>query len=912
MIEYDPHADRVILHGNDFDPIDGEHMEGNPPRVKAHLIRMCRGQPRQSRTHSIPSRLCPFLLPSSPPLSHEPCRTMLRPQLPLECFLTILRYLSQEYDTDTMSRLLRVNKSVCAAALPVLYGSCFDRKLHECRPPPSKHPSLSITQLIRTLLLQVRPQVQIPDLLRIAYFSQDHELSSRGEPAIKYGLFLRNVWLDYPNPIRSPLTGIQLTPELEDYSISHNLQEAYLTEGLIQESDSWPSIRVDLQESQESMDTAAQPTQSSGTTTVQSSRPLIPQNLWYGIVSDVHRQLTWVLCQDHPEIIESLLIPLSDIERYIDNVEQFTSLSKAMFIVDKVVFIPSRSSYWMTDPELRERHRQNSELELERDRLFEAMKKFVQRHTSFHKGVLQKVSIPSLKETPRHKHQDFQLEISTLLPPLQNLRTVNNQNWNELVHRISETDLSKVESISLTRYGSPFLEEKTLALLDKSTLDLQRFRTLKVLEMESLGSDMFQWAVQEKRKWDAEHGQEESGIQSFQSWQQKGQLKELVPLRSIRISHWIHQSAVQELDDIITAFSNSLEDLTAIEILNPRNMFLYKMDDKTVVTYGEGWSLPRLRTLTLKAFYSRLRFDMDGLERSPALESLYLADKISIYSYQSIRPWTPVHLPHLQTLFLMGSPALHFDMDSLHYSPKLKTLHLSMPKLGKAFCIPHPAEMEIEGSGAKDTLDYYGPSSTLTSSEQEWKTARPLRWTWDWYLPHLQTLRVEAIFAFKFDFQWLQLLPNLRDFSLDSSSTQEAMHIRSLTTDDFLRSRHQEEDEEKGRGLYFSLPKLSSILIQGVWDISTKALEVLCLTVAPNLTDVCLGAKCSGYTLEEWVLMARRMPVLEKSYLWRLVSKDEIRDLGLRSLNELTPGSGEKRLIQHTLAGMRCWDIVDT
>ncbi|KAG0040544.1 hypothetical protein BGZ83_002500 [Gryganskiella cystojenkinii] len=58
----------------------------------------------------------------------------------------------------------------------------------------------------------------------------------------------------------------------------------------------------------------------------------------YGALSvTLRRDLTWTLCSPVLEQIGSLIIPLSDIDRYLDSIERFKSLKSVKFIVDEVL-----------------------------------------------------------------------------------------------------------------------------------------------------------------------------------------------------------------------------------------------------------------------------------------------------------------------------------------------------------------------------------------------------------------------------------------------------------------------------------------------------------------------------------------------------------------------------------------------
>ncbi|KAF9344017.1 hypothetical protein BGX34_006136, partial [Mortierella sp. NVP85] len=250
-----------------------------------------------------------------------------------------------------MASLLCVSKSFCAATLPFLYGDCFDESMLNRGPHSNKDPTVTTVQLIRTLLRQVHPQSRVPDLLKVAYLSQDDQTnvepaaeSPQPTPVFKYGHFLRNIRIYYvirQEPVHN------ISP-LMDYATTNRLYEKFVDEGYIAEDISG-EYRTRVLESVLEM--------------------------------VLHQQLTWTLCQDHPGSIDSLTIPLNDIQRYIDHVRQFTSLSDVGFSVDGIGW------YWSCTPTYDWSHPEIEQKE--RDRFFESMMEFVRRHTSIHKNVLQ-------------------------------------------------------------------------------------------------------------------------------------------------------------------------------------------------------------------------------------------------------------------------------------------------------------------------------------------------------------------------------------------------------------------------------------------------------------------------------------------------------------------------------------------
>ncbi|KAF9349042.1 hypothetical protein BGX34_002095, partial [Mortierella sp. NVP85] len=523
----------------------------------------------------------------------------------------------------------------------------------------------------------------------------------------KYGHFIRKLVLHHDPIIYS--FGFPGNPRVMDHVTTHQLYDDYVAEGLI--SSTFNGHNADALEN--------------------------------ALEMDIHRQLTWALCQECMERVEQLVIPLTDIERYIDHVDQFESLSTVIFTIKKRIPVTERH-IGQEDQEERQR-----ELEVERDRLFRAMVRFVERHTSVHRHVLRQVVVPKSCNhlgNDRQSNDDIKLKIISLLPPLQNPRLINNQNWSELVIQLSDTNLNYVTSIKLVTFAGTISAEKTLLLLDNRPL-LSRCRSLKQLEMTTLGTDMFQWAVLEKQK-NVEHQQQSIIGRQLCSWQH-GCYNDPVPLRSVKITHMTPLKPVQELDDIAFAFSDSLEELTV------RN---------------------------------------------------------------------------------------------------------------------------------------------------KWATGMSA-------FNHLGSTPQVAVFAYKFDFQWLQHLPNLQSLQLNTSSTQEGLHKRSITLKDLPRGPQQQQYEDEGQVI--SLPKLhvEAIKLKGHWNIDTKALEVLCLVVAPNLREVDFGASFPGHSVCEWVALSRRMLRIEQSHSVRPFKFGVLKDLGLVSYSELPVKDRDKSFVKHTINGEAYYDV---
>jgi len=811
-------------------------------------------------------------------------------QLPPECILIIIRIISRNHDTDTMARLLCVNKAICTATLPFLYKDCFVRRMHS-RQHSNKSDEQFCMQLIRTLLGQAHPQSRMPDFLKVAFLSQDDQtgLGSTEEPSplptitpvFKYGHFLRMVHIYYESDWM--IEFIRNNSSLMDYAATNRLYEKYVNEGYITNN-----VRDECRN----------------------------KVLELVLEMDIYKQLTWALCQDHPGTIEELTIPLKDIQRYIDHVHQFTSLSNVTFSVRET----GRYRHYMpvNGPNLHEIEQE------ERNRLFEGMIEFVRQHTAIHKSVLRNVEAPSsigLGGTDQHSRPDVYFTILSLLPPFQNVRSICTD-WIELLARHTDTNLSYMESIEARSCYRDWKAREESMMLSRYPPILPRCRALKHLSGDTLGPDMFQWAVLEKKKKETEQQKESILCQPLCSWQQqRHDNRDLVPLQTIRMYNYKWPPLGQELSDIGIAFGGSLEELHVRDGIRRPNRLTDQTTTSRIVLHGQGWNLPRLRTLSFEMHDLKLHFDMDALQRSHPLESLTMHDDMVIYRHQDVRSWSVVHLPHLKKLDLQGSPAIHFNMGSLHHSPCLEELDLKMaltsPRNGACYYrMPSPEELEREDSDTEE-VDNHESYGMPGSNQGYLPIGRRPRYTWDWHLPNLKNLELAAVFAFMFQFQWLQYLPNLQILYLNTLSSTNSLHERYITLKDLSKKEQQRKLEEDGSGEIqsdrcISLPKLESILLNGHWIFEEKVLEILFLAVAPNLHRVSFGRDCTGFTLEDCIALSRKMPQLEELYLSMQLTQDDIQRMGLAPTRDAPGDQRNKKCVTFNLSAGVFYDILES
>jgi len=136
------------------------------------------------------------------------------------------------------------------------------------------------------------------------------------------------------------------------------------------------------------------------------------------------------------------------------------------------------------------------------------------------------------------------------------------------------------------------------------------------------------------------------------------------------------------------------------------------------------------------------------------------------------------------------------------------------------------------------------------------------------------------------------------------------VHERRITLKDLLEDQQmqqQQRDENRTEGspssLYFSLPKLESMVLDGRWVFEEKVLEALCLFVAPNLHWVYFGRGCVGYTLQEWIPLARKMPLIDTVGLNLPLTRAEVREITelIVPEHELQDEQRNKKRIQYQL-----------
>ncbi|KAF9151857.1 hypothetical protein BG015_006129 [Linnemannia schmuckeri] len=553
-------------------------------------------------------------------------------------------------------------------------------------------------QLIATLLLSV-PKTHITDLLR-ATFPQVHAHQERySAPFAPYHSFLTNVRVQYCSDLSQGRLFDERNPpsqELVDYMTEQGLEGRYFAEA--------PLTRL-----------------------AEDTRWRVCNN---ALTQDIRRDLTWALCSN-PEHVRSLVIPISDIARYLTLVCRFKILSDVTFALNRQLH---NEDVDLNDLTPEERTVLDQQLK-ERARHLDQMILFVRELQQHHSGVLRTASCPPVSPLNEECPDEYEAQLLRLLPPLIDPQHLDDGNWPQFANKVGDSNLSLVRSIRRLMFKKGTLP---LARLLEQIPFLHRCRSLESIQGASVAEDVFQWAVDERRQHDVD-------IAAGRSPQQP-----LVPLKDVDITNG-RPSDGRLLNDIGFAFGNTLTSLSFSSFSvdgNPNDLEVSA--DCLVGSHpsSPSWNAPRLSYLFIGTDFNFLRISPNLLAQCPQLTTIMLDDRRQEYSFSDITQWQPAELRHLQSLKLRGSPALSFYPDTLRTTRNLRYLDVTKLDTNGLTYIPPAAEhTELEDDSAR--ISSSEAATTLSSA------GRPV-WTWDWYLPMLTHLQLDSEFAYGFQFKFLQ------------------------------------------------------------------------------------------------------------------------------------------------------------
>ncbi|KAG0367339.1 hypothetical protein BGX24_003277 [Mortierella sp. AD032] len=461
--------------------------------------------------------------------------------------------------------------------------------------------------------------------------------------------------------------------------------------------------------------------------------------------------------------------------------------------------------------------------------------RFVEEHTRIFKGRLKTAQGFDGVRWPRVLNtisESALRQINRLLPPLYKPTSITNKNWARLMEHPLATDLSDVRHISGVK---PAQWHHTIR---ENFQILQRCRSLKYLDILSIGRESFAWAVQEKRRSLCMPGSRSVDCSGGEHGSQSSpdtEPLELVPLENVMM--YGYDALTDEVDDIAYAFSQTLRRLIvlAADIQGPLQ----------TIHFGRGWvDLPLLTELDLKVHHHKLVLDPALLMCCPNVTLVIIADATVEYQYQDIEPCLPAKLPHLQTLLLQGWSALTFDPATLLSTPTLKTF--------KVFADGNAEYTSCFIPPLKELYRSFGIVLGVEGIQAAPGPARPL-WTWDWHLPKLTSVTLSGEFAVLFEFQMLAGCPALESLYLNIG-LHHGGHTRILSQADlFLPAVDTTTSTSKQQGQVPIVARhLNLLILRGHWVVDDMLLPQLLGGMAPTLNAVVMS-ESSGFSLRCFV-----------------------------------------------------------
>ena len=740
-------------------------------------------------------------------------------RLPVECLQLILDQLVEDKDIHSLNALLRVNKHLCDITLPYLYEDPFTLAASKF---DDDYDSISyntinklLTPLIRTLLASADP-LFLTDLLRNAYWDsvEDEAAFLKQKSGINYIHYLRHF---YPTSVNHALfhnwKAFKRNTRLVNYVQDQDLEKQFRAQELSIENN---------------------PYEDSATFIVRYLAIML------------RAQLTWAICSPIFEQIQSLTVPLSDLQRYRGEMHRLRSLQRINFKQDQKLDYSGFLTLQLRQdkPEILAQRRQQKE------DLMEGMVEFVRDHTQQFPHVLLQADCPQ-ENTWLGSHQiapqTYIEQLNSYLPSLICPTFLDTTNWSQFIAKIETTDLTRVQTVVPPR-GEPiqWLERLRRQCVFNDKSFLQRCRELKKVDMISLGPNLFAWAPQEKRERQEYYARKRiqsleaaaagntgspssSSPQKFSLLLGPAQLPPPPPPppqpleEAILRCYW--EGLGTEIEDVAVSFP---ETLTKIVVQGPRAQFAVPdheiMPEPRVI--GETWlePLPRLKKLAIFELEETFRMAPLLLSRCPALEELRIQDKATAYNCDQVLAFgVPRQYPapsslsepgtsRLKSIDLRGWSALCFHPETLRNTPELESLVLMtehdrfmrniIPEPGVLLSYDYPSLKE-EADAIRTAMTAMSLSQLDSDDDgdgnidqgvgqQQQQQTRPaiLRrpcWAWDWHLPNLNRLRLTSEFAFRFQFKMLAGCPQLE--YLDLSIAVQGDHTPDMTEEQLTGPR---------------------------------------------------------------------------------------------------------------------------
>ncbi|KAF9151520.1 hypothetical protein BG015_006565 [Linnemannia schmuckeri] len=727
-------------------------------------------------------------------------------RLPVECLQHILQLLDVNNDYSTLASLLTTNKCIASAVLPVLYRDPYRPAFHQRG--PAYYCPVSYETLTRMLLGRL-PVASLSKALNLALQLDPIDLpiitttttTTTTNSSLDYLTHIRHFSMKLPDAWEGCFLTSEFPPHLLAYIQSDEFDKLY-------NSNPFPSSIVYRFRTREKL----------------------LQKYYMAIIQ---LDALWCLVDPILEQLQTFVIPVFHLKRYLKAVGRFKSLEKVLFKMSEMFDDPFYDSM---DAKAR---RPNN------DEVLQDMVYFIREHARLFKNRLKSIDCLDSNawqwmdwaSVERMQHDFFRL-----IPPLSRPTHLACDNWPRFSAHPHSTDLTYVQEFDARRLPNSW---------DDITCSNQSFiqgcRGLKRLTVNDFRAGTFKWAVQEKRELERTNRSAEisnifprQGILSPNEVPQPlHPIQGLIPLERITILQ-PSVTCADDIDDIVFAFNQTLKHIKV------RGQIHANQPKSTSI--GQAWiDLPVLTCLSVELDTERLTVDPQLLSRCPNLTSLRLKDMTLNYSCQEIVACQPARLEHLDYLNLSGWAALTFDPMTLSSTTRLKTLKVRVRPWSfknSTFTGFIPPMEELNGP--------YGIriGSATTTPGSVPGVIRP-RWTWDWQLPLLTRLHLSSEFAFLFEFKMLYGCPALECLRLDIFSATPGEHTRVVCEADLCMPTSS--------NISICVPLLSQLSLTGEWVIDNDIIPRFLPEMFPGLKELDLNG-WNMTTFESLLKLFRAMP----------------------------------------------------
>ncbi|KAK3809862.1 MAG: hypothetical protein J3R72DRAFT_463950 [Linnemannia gamsii] len=737
-------------------------------------------------------------------------------KLPVECLHLIFQVLTHNNDTGSLAALLQTNRYIASIALVFLYDNPYQLHLHSLITGESHAATRSENVLSHMLLSQLA--------------------SDTLSPVISHALRLGPYCVHTAFPSKSPL----------DYFAQ--IRHLRLPAGAVDVDYFWPKGRW-----QPETDAFMNGPELNGMRKTHNLVPVYDNNM--GIEQEFQlyhfqvllwREALWALASPIFEQLQSMTVPVFDLDRYSRAIGRLGNLEHIHFALDDIVDY-TKEAYYVGGMVMSDEFRAAAEARKERS--LRAMVQFVRDHAQLFPGSLKAVNCELWPDFNQTCPVEVELEILGILPPLQTPTSLSRNNFLHLSAHLKSTDLRYVQDI--TDLESPSL---WFNLPRDGCEFLQRCRALRSIQMDTLGPGSFTWAVQERRDKESlgnnSHNISQSGIgvQALEGPRPAYLEYGLVPLEEFDLWETEEVHLSDETDDVVFAFSQTLKKLT-VTAATSQQMRLPR-----TLHFGSGWvDLPVLTTLYLTAAWNILALDIQLYRHCPCLTFATLTDNSTRYQLRDIVTCLSAELPRLDTLDLIGWSALSFHPDSLYSTAALKKLSIAIGRDDvDSYYIPPDKELDRSfGIDSTLTAGMAGMGEAGVGEATAPMVARPL-WTWDWQLPELTSLTLTAEFAYRFQFRMLQGCPALESISLNiRTSIYSPAAQRVLTMSELFMPWVAGKPREA-----IVAHRLKVLRFIGSWRMDDTMLEQFFIKLFPKLENF-EEEELRGYDLENLVDVVR-------------------------------------------------------